>query len=173
LRAENRVDGKPGLTMNITQNSGANAREIDKSIRAKLQELEKGFPEGIKYNISYSVKDQVDNSINQVLRTLIEAFIFVFLIVFIFLQDLKATLIPAIAIPVALIGTLFFIYLLGFSINVLTMFALVLSIGVVVDDAIVVVEAIHAKMETEHMNAYEASVDNMGEINSAILLIKM
>ncbi len=173
LRAENRVDGKPGLTMNITQNSGANAREIDKAIRAKLEDLEKGFPEGIKYSISYSVKDQVDNSINQVLHTLLEAFIFVFIIVFIFLQDLKATLIPAIAIPVALVGTLFFIYLLGFSINVLTMFALVLAIGVVVDDAIVVVEAIHEKLEHKDISPYEASVETMEEITPAILSITM
>jgi len=173
LRAENKVDGKPGLTMNITQNSGANAREIDKAIRAKLEDLSKTFPSGIKYSISYSVKDQVDNSMNQVLRTLLEAFIFVFIIVFIFLQDLRATLIPAIAIPVALIGALFFIYLLGFSINVLTMFALVLAIGIVVDDAIVVVEAIHEKLETKNISPYKASVETMSEITPAILSITM
>lgn len=173
LRAENQVDGKPGLTMNITQNSGANAREIDKAIRAKLESLSKGFPPGIKYSISYSVKDQVDNSINRVLHTLLEAFVFVFIIVFIFLQDLRATLIPAIAIPVALIGSLFFIYMLGFSINVLTMFALVLAIGIVVDDAIVVVEAIHEKLETRDISPYKASVETMGEIAPAILSITM
>lgn len=173
LRAENQVDGKPGLTMNITQNSGANAREIDKAIREKLENLSKGFPPGIKYSISYSVKDQVDNSINQVLHTLLEAFVFVFIIVFIFLQDLRATLIPAIAIPVALIGSLFFIYMLGFSINVLTMFALVLAIGIVVDDAIVVVEAIHEKLETKDISPYKASVETMGEIAPAILSITM
>ncbi len=174
LRAENRVDGKPGLTMNITQNSGANAREIDLNIREKLKELSKKFPAGVKYSISYSVKDQVDNSINQVLHTLIEAFILVFIIVFIFLQDLRATLIPAIAIPVALIGTLFFIYILGFSINLLTMFALVLAIGIVVDDAIVVVEAIHEKLETnEHISPRDAAVTTMGEIGPAIISITM
>lgn len=173
LKAENRVDGKPGLTINITQNSGANAREIDKAIREKLGDLSKGFPSGIKYSISYSVKDQVDNSISQVLHTLFEAFILVFIIVFIFLQDLKATIIPAIAIPVALIGTLFFIYLLGFSINVLTMFALVLSIGIVVDDAIVVVEAIHEKIENTYFTPYRASVETMNEITPAILSITL
>src|SRR5690625_4685550 len=110
---------------------------------------------------------------NHVLRTLLEAFIFVFIIVFIFLQDLRATLIPAIAIPVALIGALFFIYLLGFSINVLTMFALVLAIGIVVDDAIVVVEAIHEKLETKNISPYKASVETMSEITPAILSITM
>lgn len=173
LNAENQVDGKPGLTMNITQNSGANARDIDMAIREKMEELSKNFPTGIKYSISYSVKDQIDNSISQVLHTLFEAFILVFIIVFIFLQDLRATLIPAIAIPVALIGTLFFIYLLGFSINILTMFALVLAIGIVVDDAIVVVEAIHEKMETKGESPYKASVETMGEIAPAILSITM
>lgn len=173
LRAENRVNGLPGLTMNITQNSGANARDIDMAIREKLEEISKRFPHGIKYRISYSVKDQVDNSISQVLHTLVEAFILVFIIVFIFLQDFRATLIPAIAIPVALVGTLFFIYLLGFSINILTMFALVLAIGIVVDDAIVVVEAIFAKMEAKNINPYDASVQTMGEISSAIVSITL
>lgn len=174
LNAENRVSGKPGLTMNITQNSGANAREIDTNIRDKLEELSKKFPAGVKYSISYSVKDQVDNSISQVLHTLVEAFILVFIIVFIFLQDLRATVIPAIAIPVALIGTLFFIYLLGFSINLLTMFALVLAIGIVVDDAIVVVEAIHEKLESdENISPRDAAVSTMSEIGSAIVSITM
>lgn len=173
LRAENSVNGLPGLTMNITQNSGANARDIDISIREKLEELSQDFPEGMEYNISYSVRDQVDNSVKQVIHTLIEAFILVFLIVFIFLQDLRATIIPAIAIPVALIGTFFFIYLLGFSINVLTLFALVLSIGIVVDDAIVVVEAIHEKIESLNTTPYEATVQTMEEIAPAILSITM
>lgn len=173
LSAENTVDGKPGLTMNITQNSGANAREIDIGIREKMEELAENFPQGMKYNISYSVKDQVDDSISQVLQTLLEAFILVFIIVFIFLQDLRATLIPAIAIPVALIGTLFFIYLLGFSINILTMFALLLSIGIVVDDAIVIVEAIHEKMENHNAKPYDAAVETIKEISPAIVSITL
>src|SRR5699024_1717550 len=102
---ENRVNGYPGLTMNITQTSGSNARDIDIGIREKLKELSQNFPHGIKYDISYSVRDQVDQSVSQVLHTLIEAFILVFIIVFLFLQDIRATLIPAIAIPVSLIGT--------------------------------------------------------------------
>lgn len=174
LKAQNRVDGKPGLTMDITQNSGANARDIDIAVREKLKELFEAFPEGMKYNISYSVRDQVDNSISQVFHTLIEAFILVFIIIFIFLQDIRTTIIPAITIPVALIGTLFFIYLLGFSINILTMFALVLSIGIVVDDAIVVVEAIHEKIHSGgDITPYKASVNTMGEIAPAIISITM
>lgn len=173
LNAQNKVDGKPGLTMDITQNSGANARDIDIEIRKTLTELFETFPEGMKYNISYSVKDQVDDSISQVVHTLIEAFILVFIIIFIFLQDFRTSIIPAITIPVALIGTFFVIYLLGFSINVLTMFALVLSIGIVVDDAIVVVEAIHEKMERGNQNPYKASVSTMGEIAPAIVSITM
>ncbi len=171
--AMNTVDGMPGLTMDITQNSGANARDIDIAIRQTLEELFETFPEGMKYNISYSVKDQVDNSIKQVVHTLIEAFILVFIIIFIFLQDLRTSIIPAITIPVALIGTFFVIYLLGFSINVLTMFALVLSIGIVVDDAIVVVEAIHEKMGRGNENPYQASVSTMGEIAPAIVSITL
>src|SRR5690606_9041165 len=114
--------------------------------REVLEKISTTFPNGIKYDITYSVKDQIDESINQVKNTIFEAFVLVFIIVFIFLQDFRSTLISAIAIPVSLLGTLFFIYLLGFSINVLTMFALVLAIGIVVDDAMVVVEAIHEKM---------------------------
>src|SRR5690606_34210977 len=107
----------------------------------------------IKYEITYSVKDQIDESISQVRTTIYEAFFLVFLIVFIFLQNFRSTIIPVIAVPVSLLGTLFFIYLLGFSINILTMFALVLAIGIVVDDAIVVVEAIHEKMHSTGMKA--------------------
>ena len=171
--SENRVDGRPGLTMNITQNSGANAREIDIAVRQKMEELAQHFPKGIKYDVSYSVRDQVDESIAQVVHTLFEAFILVFVIVFVFLQNLRATIIPAIAIPVSLIGTFFFIYLLGFSINVLTMFALVLAIGIVVDDAIVVVEAIHHKMDSTGLSPKNATIATMSEITPAILSITM
>lgn len=171
--SDNSVNGYPGLTLNITQTAGSNAREIDIAIREVLKRLEKTFPSGIKYEISYSVKDQIDQSISQVKHTLFEAFIFVFLIVFIFLQDLRSTIIPIIAIPVSLIGTFFFIYLLGFSINILTMFALVLAIGIVVDDAIVVVEAIHEKMQQTGMRAKQAAIATMKEISKAILSITM
>ncbi len=171
--SDNSVNGYPGLTLNITQTSGSNAKNIDVGIRNVLEKLEPTFPSGIKYEISYSVKDQIDESIDQVKTTIFEAFFLVFIIVFIFLQDFRSTLIPALAIPVSLLGTLFFIYLLGFSINILTMFALVLSIGIVVDDAIVVVEAIHEKMHETGMTAKKATLETMGEIQSAIISITM
>jgi len=171
--SDNSVNGYPGLTLNITQTAGSNAREIDIEVRKALERLAKTFPSGIKYEISYSVKDQIDASINQVKNTLIEAFIFVSLIVFVFLQDLRSTIIPLIAIPVSLIGTFFFMYILGFSINILTMFALVLAIGIVVDDAIVVVEAIHEKMQKTGMGAKKAAIATMSEISKAILSITM
>lgn len=171
--SDNSVNGYPGLTMNITQTSGSNARDIDIGVRNVLERVSKAFPEGIKYEISYSVKDQIDESIHQVRSTIFEAFFLVFIIVYLFLQDVRSTLIPAVAIPVSLLGTLFFIYLLGFSINVLTMFALVLSIGIVVDDAIVVVEAIHEKMHHTGLKAKEAAISTMSEITRAIVSITL
>jgi len=173
LGSDNKVNGKPGLTLNITQTSGSNAHDIDIEVRKVLEELSKTFPEGIKYEVSYSVRDQIDASISQVKHTLFEAFILVFIIVFIFLQDFRSTIIPAIAIPVSLIGTFFFLNLFGFSLNVLTMFALVLSIGIVVDDAIVVVEAIHLKMHETGMKAREATLSTMSEISGAIVSITL
>lgn len=173
LGSDNKVNGHPGLTLNITQTSGSNAHEIDIAVREVLDEISKSFPEGIKYDISYSVRDQIDQSINQVKSTLFEAFILVFIIVFIFLQDFRSTLIPAIAIPVSLIGTFFFLSLLGFSLNVLTMFALVLAIGIAVDDAIVVVEAIHQKIHETGMRAKEATLETMSEITGAIVSITL
>jgi len=171
--SDNKVNGFPGLTMNIVQTSGSNAVEIDKEIRKVLEKIEKTFPEGIKYEITYSVRDQIDESITQIQHTLFEAFFLVSIIVFIFLQDFRSTLIPAIAIPVSLVGTFFFLYLFGFSINVLTLFALVLAIGIVVDDAIVVVEAVHQKMEGTRLSARKATISAMSEITGAILSITM
>ncbi|RQP09421.1 MAG: efflux RND transporter permease subunit [Parapedobacter sp.] len=173
LGSDNKVNGYPGLTLNILQTSGSNAREIDIQIRDVLERLSKGFPEGIQYRISYSVRDQIDESINQVQHTIFEAFILVFIIVFIFLQDFRSTLIPAIAIPVSLVGTFFFLQLFGFSINVLTMFALVLAIGIVVDDAIVVVEAVHQKMHATKLGPRKATISTMGEITRAIVSITL
>ena len=173
LGSDNKVNGNPGLTLNITQTSGSNARDIDIQTREVLERLSQSFPESVHYEITYSVRDQIDESINQVKHTIFEAFILVFIIVFIFLQDFRSTLIPAIAIPVSLIGTFFFLLLFGFSINVLTMFALVLAIGIVVDDAIVVVEAIHQKMNRTNLGPRKATVSTMSEITSAILSITM
>ena len=173
LNSDNKVDGKPGLTLNLTQTSGSNAHDIDVAVRKVLEEQKKYFPKGIDYDITYSVRDQIDQSIDQVKHTLFEAFILVFIIVFIFLQDFRSTLIPAIAIPVSLIGTFFFLSLFGFSLNVLTMFALVLAIGIVVDDAIVVVEAIHHKMHATGQKPRQATLSTMSEITGAILSITM
>ncbi|HLR49542.1 MAG TPA: efflux RND transporter permease subunit [Candidatus Sphingobacterium stercoripullorum] len=173
LNSDNKVDGLPGLTINITQTSGSNAHDIDVEIRKTLEEMSSSFPEGVEYEISYSVRDQIDESINQLKYTLFEAFILVFLIVFIFLQDFRSTLIPAIAIPVSLVGTFFFLSLFGFSLNVLTMFALVLAIGIVVDDAIVVVEAVHQKMHETKLPPKEATIQTMNEITGAIISITL
>ncbi|MCY4780701.1 efflux RND transporter permease subunit [Sphingobacterium sp. UT-1RO-CII-1] len=173
LGSDNKVNGFPGLTLNITQTSGSNAHAIDMEVRKVLEDVSKAFPKGMHYEISYSVRDQIDESINQVKSTLFEAFIFVFIIVFIFLQDFRSTIIPVIAIPVSLIGTFFFLSLFGFSLNVLTMFALVLAIGIVVDDAIVVVEAIHQKMHETGLKAKAATLQTMSEITGAILSITM
>ena len=171
--SDNSVNGLPGLTLNITQTSGSNARDIDIGVREVLERVSKTFPAGIHYDITYSVKDQIDESISQVKNTIFEAFILVFLVVFVFLQDFRSTLIPSLAIPVSLLGTLFFIYLLGFSINVLTMFALVLAVGIVVDDAIVVVEAIHEKMQNTSLSPRQATLLTMNEIKRAIISITL
>ncbi|MBC8033064.1 MAG: efflux RND transporter permease subunit [Chitinophagaceae bacterium] len=168
-----RVDGKPGLNIGIYQLAGSNANEIQIAIAKFMEKASKDFPKGVKQLTLYNTKDTLDQSIDQVKQTLIEAFILVFIVVFIFLQDLRSTLIPAIAVPVALLGTFFFMSLLGFSINLLTLFALVLAIGIVVDDAIVVVEAVHAKMEHQHLAPKEATISAMSEITGAIISITL
>lgn len=157
----------------IYQTAGSNANEIETQLQAKMKELSKSFPPGITYEIPYSSKKSLDESINQVIHTLIEAFVLVFIVVFIFLQDLRSTLIPAIAVPVSIVGTFFFMKIFGFSINILTLFALVLAIGIVVDDAIVVVEAVHAKMEKRKLPARAATVSAMSEITGAIVSITL
>lgn len=171
--SDNKEDGKPAVTLAIQQVSGSNANEIEIAVRKTLEESSKRFPKGVQYDIIQSVKERLDQSIDQVKQTLVEAFILVFIVVFLFLQDWRSTLIPAIAVPVAIVGTFFFLQIIGFSINVLTLFALVLAIGIVVDDAIVVVEAVHAKMEKEHLEPEQATVSAMQEITGAILSITM
>ncbi|PWV55654.1 efflux RND transporter permease subunit [Chitinophaga sp. S165] len=168
-----RVNGKPGINIASFQLAGSNSNEIQISIMKLMDKLSKDFPKGVKHLILYNTKDTLDLSIEQVKHTLIEAFILVFIVVFIFLQDFRSTLIPAIAVPVAIVGTFFFISLLGFSINLLTLFALVLAIGIVVDDAIVVVEAVHSKMEKKHMGPKEATISAMSEISGAIVSITL
>jgi HAE1 family hydrophobic/amphiphilic exporter-1 len=164
---------KASVTMAIFQMAGSNANEVQIALQERMKELEKSFPEGMNYEIPYATKDALDQSIEQVIHTLIEAFILVFIVVYIFLQDFRSTLIPAIAVPVSIIGTFFFMKVFGFSINILTLFALVLAIGIVVDDAIVVVEAVHAKMEHKKLNPRAATMSAMSEITGAIVSITL
>jgi len=165
--------GYPGMNFGVFQTPGSNAQEIIEQIYVKFDELEKDFPAGIEYLINYDTNKFLTASIDKVKETLIEAFLLVFLVVFLFLQDLKSTLIPAIAVPVSIIGTFFFLNVLGYSINLLTLFALILAIGIVVDDAIVVVEAVYAKLEEGEKNPRKASIDAMGEISGAIISITL
>src|SRR5690606_32535695 len=139
--------GHEGVAMGIFQTSGSNAQDISEEVLDIMYKAEADFPNGIKYVIPFNTKTFLDASIDKVIMTLLEAFVLVFIVVFIFLQDLRSTLIPAIAVPVAIVGTFFFLQLFGFSINMLMLFAMILAIGIVVDDAIVVVEAVHAKLD--------------------------
>ncbi|SMO71609.1 hydrophobe/amphiphile efflux-1 (HAE1) family protein [Chryseobacterium rhizoplanae] len=164
---------KASVTMAIFQMAGSNANEVQIALQERMKELEKSFPEGMDYEIPYATKEALDQSIEQVIHTLIEAFILVFIVVYIFLQDFRSTLIPAIAVPVSIVGTFFFMKVFGFSINILTLFALVLAIGIVVDDAIVVVEAVHAKMEHKKLNPRAATMSAMSEITGAIVSITL
>lgn len=165
------IDGKPSAAITIKQSYGSNASQVIKDVKAKLEELKKSFPKGMDYEISYDVSKFLDASIEKVIHTLVEAFILVGLVVFLFLGDWRSTLIPAIAVPVSLIGTFAFMQMFGVTINLITLFALVLAIGVVVDDAIVVIEAVHAKMEEEHLSARKATKKAMTEIGGAIIAI--
>ncbi|MBR9854362.1 MAG: efflux RND transporter permease subunit [Algicola sp.] len=165
--------GNPGTAVGIFQTSGSNANEIIENIEAILKESKANFPKGLDYVIPYNTRDFLDASIDHVVQTLIEAFILVFIVVFLFLQDFRSTLIPAIAVPVAIVGTFFFLQLFGYSINMLTLFAMILAIGIVVDDAIVVVEAVHAKMEEGAQNAKVATKTAMSEISGAIISITL
>ena len=168
------TDGKPSASIMIKQRPGSNAREVISNIKAKMEEIQgSSFPPGMTFNVSYDVSRFLDASIYEVVKTLIEAFLLVFIVVFLFLQDFRSTLIPAIAVPVSLVGTLFFMQLFGFSINLLTLFALVLAIGIVVDNAIVVVEAVHVKMHELKMNALDATIAAMKEIGGAIVAITL
>lgn len=168
-----KANAHPGITSIIFQTAGSNATEIINNIKAIMDEASKDFPPGVKYDVLLDANDFLFASIHEVLKTLIEAFILVFIVVFIFLQDFRSTLIPAIAIPVALVGTFFVLYLIGFSLNLLTLCALVLAIAIVVDDAIVVVEAVHAKLDQGYKSSVKASIDAMTEISGAIVSITL
>ncbi|UYQ94322.1 efflux RND transporter permease subunit [Chitinophaga horti] len=167
------INQKEGIGIAIFQTAGSNANDIQTEIQRLMEKAKTQLPNGVEQAIIYSTKEYLDQSIDQVKHTLVEAFILVFIVVFIFLQDFRSTLIPAIAVPVAIIGTFFFMQVFGFSINLLTLFALVLAIGIVVDDAIVVVEAVHSKMERVNMSAKDATIESMSEISGAIISITL
>ncbi|HRG01871.1 MAG TPA: efflux RND transporter permease subunit [Bacteroidia bacterium] len=167
-------NGKPSAAIILKQRPGSNASEVISNIKERLEFLKaSSFPPGMDYTISYDVSRFLDASIHEVIKTLLEAFLLVALVVFLFLQDWRSTLIPVLAVPVSLIGTFAFMQLFGFSINLLTLFALVLAIGIVVDNAIVVVEAVHAKMEENHSDPKTATMQAMGEISGAIVAITL
>ena len=168
-----RNNNSEAIIMAINQTAGSNAQDIIKEVKTVMEREAKKLPTGISYEYQMDASEFLNASIKKVLTTLLEAFILVFIVVFLFLQNFRATLIPAIAVPVAIIGTFFFLLLFGFSINLLTLFALVLAIGIVVDDAIVVVEAVHAKMDAGMTDAKEASIAAMGEIAPAIVSITL
>lgn len=167
------LDGDPSASIVLKQTFGSNGSDVIDAVKDKLSELEEELPPGIDYKISYDVSNFLDASIEQVLHTLRDAFILVAVVVFLFLGDWRSTLIPIIAVPVSLIGAFFVMQLFGLSINLITLFALVLAIGIVVDDAIVVVEAVHMKMEKENLTPYKASYEVLGEIGGAIIAITM
>ncbi|MFI5162475.1 MAG: efflux RND transporter permease subunit [Sphingobacteriales bacterium] len=166
-------NGLPSVGMGLTQAAGSNARDVINETKDILKTASQSFPKGVKIQFYVDANQYLDASIEKVITTLIEAFILVFIVVFVFLQDFRSTLIPAISVPVAIVGTFFFLNLFGFTINLLTLFALVLAIGIVVDDAIVVVEAIHAKLDKGYKSARKASVDAMSEIAGAIISITL
>ena len=168
------INGKPAASIVLKQAPGSNAAEVIESIKTELEHIKKeSFPPGMDYEFAYDVSKFLEASIEKVLHTLVEAFILVSLVVYMFLGDLRSTLIPTLAVPVSLVGTFFVLRLMGLSINLITLFAMVLAIGVVVDDAIVVVEAVHAKMAQKHLSPYRATTEVMHEISGAIIAITL
>src|SRR5271166_3458441 len=168
------INGHPAASIVLKQAPGSNAAEVIEDIKKELEQIKKeSFPPGMDYEFAYDVSKFLEASIDKVLHTLLEAFILVSLVVFMFLGDLRSTLIPTLAVPVSLVGTFFFLGLMGLSINLITLFAMVLAIGVVVDDAIVVVEAVHAKMAEKHLSPYGATMEVLHEISGAIIAITL
>lgn len=165
------LNGKPSAAIVLKQSYGSNASQVIADVKAKMKELKENFPKGMDYEISYDVSKFLDASIEKVIHTLVEAFILVGIVVFIFLGDWRSTLIPIIAVPVSLVGTFVFMQFFGITLNLITLFALVLAIGVVVDDAIVVIEAVHAKMEKSNISPLKATQQAMKEISGAIVAI--
>ena len=170
---ESQINGKPGVMMMVTQRAGSNATQIANDVKATGEKLQQNFPPGMEIVYMQDVTEFISASQHEVIKTLFEALVLVFIVVFIFLQDFRSTLIPMIAVPVSLVGTMFFLKVIGFSINLLTLSALVLAIAIVVDDAIVVVEAVHAKLDMGYKSARKASIDAMEEISGAIISITL
>lgn len=171
---EAKLNGKPTASIMLKQLPGSNASQVIAKVKERMAQIkESTFIKGMDYEVSYDVSRFLDASVHEVVRTLVEAFLLVSLVVFVFLQDFRSTIIPAIAVPVSLIGTFFFMQLMGFSLNLITLFALVLAIGIVVDNAIVVVEAVHAKMEKSNISAMKATEQAMKEISGAIVAITL
>ena len=168
-----KVDGRPAIMLMVTQVAGSNATEIVNNIKQVMTEQTKMFPPGMELKYMQDVTEFINASMSNLIHTLFEAFVLVFIVVYFFLQDIRSTLIPLIAVPVSLVGTFFFLYLFGFSLNLLTLSALVLAIAIVVDDAIVVVEAVHAKLDLGYKSARMASIDAMREIAGAIISITL
>jgi len=167
-------NGQPSAAILLKQRPGSNAKEVINTIKATMAAIKaSSFPPGMDYTLSYDVSEFLDASIHEVIKTLVEAFLLVALVVFVFLQDVRSTIIPILAVPVSLVGTFFFMQLMGFSLNLITLFALVLAIGIVVDNAIVVIEAVHAKMEHSHMGPKRATEHAMREISGAIIAITL
>ncbi len=167
------LDKNPSAAIVLKQNYGSNASEVIEQVKGRLETMKASFPPGMEYEISYDVSSFLDASIEKVLHTLGEAFVLVALVVFLFLGDWRSTLIPTLAVPVSLVGAFVAMQFFGLSINLITLFALVLAIGVVVDDAIVVVEAVHAKMHEKHLSPYRAVREVLGEISGAIVAITL
>ena len=169
----NMVNGHKAVTCIVFQMAGTNATETINSLLDVISKAEENLPSGLKINVAQNANDFLYASIHEVIKTLIEAFILVFIVVYVFLQDMRSTLIPAIAIPVALIATFFVLKLIGFSVNLLTLSAMVLAIAIVVDDAIVVVEGVHAKLDQGYKSSREASIDAMSELGGALVSITL
>ncbi|AMJ65062.1 efflux RND transporter permease subunit [Hymenobacter sp. PAMC 26628] len=167
------VNGKPSVSVSVNQVAGSNASQVIKDAKAALALAAQDFPAGVHYTLFVDINKFLDASIDKVLHTLFECFALVFLVIFLFLQDFRSTIIHGVSVPVSILGTFFFLYVFGFSINLLTLFALVLAIGIVVDDAIVVVEAVHAKLESGYTSSRKAAIDAMGEISGAIVSITL
>ena len=169
----NTVNGHKAVTCIVFQMAGTNATETINNLLDVISKAEEGLPAGLKINVAQNANDFLYASIHEVIKTLIEAFVLVFIVVYVFLQDMRSTLIPAIAIPVALIATFFVLKLIGFSVNLLTLSAMVLAIAIVVDDAIVVVEGVHAKLDQGYKSSREASIDAMSELGGALVSITL